>query len=151
MEADRRPPQVVGNAPAQPGLDRDAEHLAPTGDDRRQHAVDEVDRAGRGCLRNRWVRPPHSPVTGNSPRRAGSDRTGPRGSTGTLTCTRAGPAGLLINIRGAVEADRLALDVDDVFIRAATVPEPASLALRGAGLRGRGAAMRRRYANGSEG
>jgi hypothetical protein len=71
--------------------------------------------------------------------------------TGTLTYNGVGPASFLINIniQNATETHRLALDVDNVFLRAAVVPEPASLALLGAGLLGLGAAMRRRYANGS--
>ncbi|WP_439576836.1 PEP-CTERM sorting domain-containing protein [Elioraea sp.] len=71
--------------------------------------------------------------------------------SGTLTYAGIGPASLLVNISAqSFDPDlRLLLGVDNVFIRAAAVPEPASLALLSAGLLGLGAAMRRRYANGS--
>mgnify|MGYP005835815567 CR=1 FL=1 len=65
--------------------------------------------------------------------------------TGTLTYGGAGPASFLINIniQNATENARLALDVDNVFIRAAAVPEPASIALFGVALLGLGFLMRR--------
>jgi hypothetical protein len=64
--------------------------------------------------------------------------------SGTLTYAGSGPASLLItiNVQGATAAKPLVLDVDNVFLRAAAVPEPASLALLGAGLLGLGALRR---------
>jgi hypothetical protein len=64
--------------------------------------------------------------------------------SGTLTYAGSGPASLLINInvQGATADKPLVLDVDNVFLRAAAVPEPASLALLGAGLLGLGALRR---------
>lgn len=66
--------------------------------------------------------------------------------SGTLVYTGVGPVSLLININVQVfvRENTLALNVDNAFLSAVAVPEPASLALLGAGLLGLGFARARR-------
>jgi hypothetical protein len=66
--------------------------------------------------------------------------------TGTLVYDGAAPADFLINlnVQNFPPSNTIELLVDNVFLRAVSVPEPASLALLGAGLLGLAAFRRRR-------